>query len=115
MAMANSSKPDKSPLQSISPIQPAHGTPHPKHGLTSSPMAISKTSCHHGRTPSRPQERWDVAQYLYTLAYSPEQIEQGQALWETHCVNCDANPLADDLSLSDSEALSQLAAIDRYI
>ncbi len=55
-----------------------------------------------------PQARWDVTQYLYTLAHTSELIEQGQTLWETNCVACETNPLADDLTLSDSEALSQI-------
>jgi mono/diheme cytochrome c family protein len=36
------------------------------------------------------EERWAVAMYTYTMHYSPEQITQGAALWQMHCVECHA-------------------------
>ncbi len=33
-------------------------------------------------------ERWDVTMYVYTLAYSQEQLNIGQAVWLTECADC---------------------------
>lgn len=33
-------------------------------------------------------DRWAVALYTYTLAYSPEQITNGQAIWSATCAAC---------------------------
>jgi mono/diheme cytochrome c family protein len=33
-------------------------------------------------------DRWNVALYTYTMAYTPEQIAQGKIIWETECAEC---------------------------
>lgn len=34
------------------------------------------------------QQRWDVAYYTYTLHYTPEQLSQGETLYQQHCAAC---------------------------
>lgn len=34
------------------------------------------------------QERWDVAMYTYTMAYSADQLALGAAIWERECASC---------------------------
>jgi len=36
------------------------------------------------------QERWDVLAYVYSLAFSPELLEQGQEVYGRICANCHA-------------------------
>lgn len=54
------------------------------------------------------QQRWDVALYTYTLHYTPEQIDQGQAVWEETCGdNCDSLPEIG--SLSDAQTMASIS------
>lgn len=56
---------------------------------------------------SAPQ-RWDVALYTYTLHYTPEQIAEGEAVWNDVCTeNCDTLPGVGDLS--DQEAMVSIS------
>lgn len=41
-------------------------------------------------------ERWSVALYTYTMSYDPEQITQGQRLWEANCAECHGETGAGD-------------------
>ena len=34
------------------------------------------------------EDRWAVALYTYTMAYSPELLRQGETLWQDNCVEC---------------------------
>ena len=62
-------------------------------------------------------QRWDVAMYTYTLAYQPEQLTRGEAIWETQCADChgtngegtDTGPALGDLvELSDDTIFAQV-------
>lgn len=64
-------------------------------------------------------DRWELAWYSYTLAYSDEELEHGAALWESHCASCHGDPTGGkapsnvaleraNLRLRDLDYLSQL-------
>ncbi len=63
------------------------------------------------------RQRWDVALYTYTLAYQPEQLTHGKAIWQAQCRDChgaagegtDTGPkLGDLVDLSDDALFKQI-------
>lgn len=54
-------------------------------------------------------ERWAVALYTYTLHYSPDQLEEGQALWEAQGQTLDNLPSQEEMvNLTDAAFLAQM-------
>lgn len=62
-------------------------------------------------------ERWSVAMYLYSLPYTPEQISEGEVLYQSTCAEChganaagtsDAPAIAGIYELSDTAAIAQV-------
>jgi cytochrome c553 len=54
-------------------------------------------------------ERWSVALYTYMMSYDPEQIIQGQTVWNANCADCHGEtgagdgPRARELNISTSD------------
>jgi mono/diheme cytochrome c family protein len=46
------------------------------------------------------QERWDVVAYAFSLHTTPDQLADGQALFESNCANCDTAFFTDQQSMS---------------
>ena len=46
------------------------------------------------------QERWNVVAYIGTLHTTPEQVEQGKALFEANCANCSTDFFKDQKKMS---------------
>lgn len=42
------------------------------------------------------QQRWDVSTYIYSLHYTPDQIAQGQQIWQQKCTECHGERGAGD-------------------
>jgi mono/diheme cytochrome c family protein len=62
------------------------------------------------------QQRWDVVAYALSLHNSPEEINQGKALYETQCVNChgaDGSTVAN-VNLSDQQFMAKRSEADLF-
>lgn len=54
-------------------------------------------------------ERWAVALYTYTLHYSPEQLEQGRAIYAARCATCHGENGAGDVDLTRGAVMAALS------
>jgi mono/diheme cytochrome c family protein len=61
------------------------------------------------------QQRWDVVGFALSLSADPELLEQGQVLFETHCVECHASQAFEATAFQQNSVADISALIDQGI